>query len=238
MTQPASSRRPFLCALRFISLLAASVGLNITATDAAAADVTLARFPSLSPDGSVVVFSWRGDLWRAASTGGEAVRLTSGAAYDARSAFTLDGARIIFESDRDGLRNLWSMRLDGSQLRQLTDLDASFALSSVGMWRGKPVAFIESNLEGDLYRAMRPYAVSIDVADGAYATPERVHDAFGGAPSSSPDGAPFSLSVEARRGSDAATPGLTIAMCGCSIPPLERSRASPRTQEMMASRAL
>ena len=189
MTQPASSRRPFLCALRFISLLAASVGLNMTATDAAAADVTLARFPSLSPDGSVVVFSWRGYLWRAASTGGEAVRLTSGAAYDARSAFTLDGARIIFESDRDGLRNLWSMRLDGSQLRQLTDLDASFALSSVGMWRGKPVAFIESNLEGDLYRAMRPYAVSIDVADGAYATPERVHDAFGGAPSSSPDGA-------------------------------------------------
>ena len=156
---------------------------------ASAANVDMARFPALSPDGTSVVFSWRGDLWRAPSAGGEAVRLTSGPASDLRSGFTPDGARIVFESDRDGMRNLWSMRADGADLRQLTDLDASFALSSVGLFRGKPVAFIETTIEGDLYRSSRPYMLPLDVADGAVGTPIRVHDAFGGAMSASGDGA-------------------------------------------------
>ena len=149
-----------------------------------AATVDLPRFPALSPDGTILVFSWRGDLWRAAATGGEAVRLTSNTANETRSGFTPDGTRIVFESDREGLKNLWSMRSDGSDLRQLTEIDSTFSLSSVGVLDGKPVAFIDTAMEGDLYRSMRPYVVSIDGG-----TPVRLHDAFGAAAVSSPDGA-------------------------------------------------
>ena len=156
---------------------------------AQAATVDLPRHPALSPDGSVVVFSWRGDLWRAPSAGGEAVRLTSNPSIETRSGFTPDGSRIVFESDREGLRNLWSMRPDGSDLRQLTDLDAGFGLSSVGTLRGKPVAFLETTIEGDLYRSSRPYALALDLPAGTIGTPERVHDAFGGAANGSADGA-------------------------------------------------
>ena len=33
-------------------------------------NVDLPRYPSVSPDGSAVCFTWRGDLWKVASTGG------------------------------------------------------------------------------------------------------------------------------------------------------------------------
>ena len=153
-----------------------------------ASTVDLPRFPSLSPDGSVIVFSWRGDLWRAPAAGGEAVRLTSNPSDETRSGFTADGSRIVFESDREGRRNLWSIKPDGSDLRQLTDLDATFGLSSVGTFRGKPVAFIETTIEGDLYRSSRPHMLPLDLPEGAIGTPVRVHDAFGGAANASADG--------------------------------------------------
>ena len=154
------------------------------AASAAAANVDLPRHPALSPNGATVVFTWRGDLWSAPATGGNATRLTSNPATEMRSGFTPDGTRIVFESERDGLKNLWSMATDGSDLRQITDLDAMFSLSSVGTLNGKPVAFIESTLEGDLYRSSRPFVVSVDGG-----TPERLHDAFGSAANASADGA-------------------------------------------------
>ena len=149
-----------------------------------AANVDLPRHPALSPDGKTVVFTWRGDLWSAPAMGGAALRLTANPAIENRSAFTPDGARIVFESDREGVRNLWSMATDGSDLRQLTELDAPFALASVGMLAGKPTIFIDTTIEGDLYRSTRPYVVSVDGG-----TPVRLHDAFGGAANASADGA-------------------------------------------------
>jgi tricorn protease len=167
--------------IRSVALLASIVGAIAGA--AQAAQVDLPRFPSLSPDGATVVFSWRGDLWRAPSAGGEAIRLTSNSSSEARSAFTPDGTRIVFESDREGLKNLWSMKPDGSDLRQLTELDAGFLLSSVGLLDGRVVAFIDSTIEGDLYRSPRPFVVPLEGG-----TPLRLHDAFGGAPAASADG--------------------------------------------------
>lgn len=174
MTTPSLSVRPAM-------LLASIVGA--VAGAASAAQVALPRYPSLSPDGSTVVFSWRGDLWRAPSAGGEATRLTSNPSSEARSAFTPDGSRIVFESDREGLKNLWSIKPDGSDLRQLTELDAGFLLSSVGTLDGRTVVFIDSTIEGDLYRSPRPFIVPLEGG-----TPVRLHGAFGGAPVASADG--------------------------------------------------
>jgi len=156
---------------------------SLASSGAFAAQVDLPRHPALSPDGTAVVFSWRGDLWRGPAAGGAAVRLTANPANETRSAFTPCGTRIVFESDREGARNLWSMTVDGGDLRQLTELDASFTLSSVGMLGGKPTIFIESTIEGDLYRSSRPFTLPLEGG-----VPARLHDAFGGAANASPDG--------------------------------------------------
>lgn len=138
-------------------------------------NVNFPRYPSLSPDGRQIVFSWRGDLWRAPSEGGSALRLTAHPSDELRSAWTPDGASIVFESTRDGTRNLWTMRIDGTDLRQVTALDTPVTLSSVGLdAKGAVVVTFDASRENDLYRSPRPYC--IPVAGGKV---ERVFDAFG-----------------------------------------------------------
>ena len=105
----------------------------LATTGVAEGNVDLPRFPSISPDGETVVFSWRGDLWSAPITGGDSRRLTSHPGRDHRSAWVPDGSAIIFESDRDGVRNMYSMKPDGTAITKITDTDASLFLSNVGV---------------------------------------------------------------------------------------------------------
>ncbi len=161
-------------------LLTASICLA-AATSAFAGDVDLPRHPSLSPDGADVVFSWRGDLWKVPSRGGHAVRLTSHTATETKSAWSPDGRRIAFQSDRDGFENLWVMDADGGNVRRVTDDDTGLALTD---WSadGTEILF-GAGREGDVFREPRPYAVS--AAGGPV---RRVHDAFGREPVESADG--------------------------------------------------
>ncbi len=156
----------------------------LIALSASAATVDLPRYPAASPDGSQVVFSWRGDLWRAPATGGEAVRLTTNPGDDLRAAFTPDGSSLVFESTREGTRNLWSMSTNGGEPRQLTFGDSAFVLGGVSKRSDGTVWVMgDSSREGDLYRAPRPYMVPL--TGGPLA---RVHDAFGSRPTADAQG--------------------------------------------------
>jgi imidazolonepropionase-like amidohydrolase/Tol biopolymer transport system component len=75
----------------------------------------------VSPDGRTLVFDLLGDLYTLPIDGGEATRITSGPAFDIQPAFSPDGTRIAFVSDRDGLNNIWTVALDGSDPVQVTD---------------------------------------------------------------------------------------------------------------------
>jgi len=83
----------------------AVLGLALLVTCPAAhgaGNVDLPRHPSISPDGSSILFSWRGDLWMVGADGGQARRLTSHPADEHASAWSPDGERIAFESNRAG----------------------------------------------------------------------------------------------------------------------------------------
>ena len=169
---------------RSLLLPAVLLILGTLASTVTAEEVDLPRYPSLSPDGEDVVFSWRGDLWRVDIDGGKAIRLTSHPGIDSRSAWNPDGSGLVFESDRDGYRNIWSIDPDGDGLRQLVQGDTSAILSDFGSGPdGTPTVVFDGRFENDFYRGSRPYEVSLDGGQ-----PRRVHDAFGSAAQRSPDG--------------------------------------------------
>lgn len=142
-------------------------------------NVDFARFPSISPDGSEVVFSWRGDLWKCATAGGTANRLTNHSADELRSTWSPDGSEIAFNSTRaSDVSNIFLMKADGTDIRPVTDADRSCIVHSFGTdGEGNSVLVFDSSLEGDVYRSSRPYMVSVDGGDLV-----RIHDAFGSSP--------------------------------------------------------
>lgn len=146
---------------------------------AATHNVRLPRYPTLSPDGSTIVFSWHGDLWRVPAAGGRAEPLTSNPGEELFSVFSPDGKQIAFTSDRVGGGNLFVMNADGTELRQLTTTDRYFVLSD---WIGDQLYF-HARMEHDWFPALRSYSMPAAGGD-----PTRLFDAFGSTPVVSPDG--------------------------------------------------
>lgn len=168
--------------VRGAAAAAAALLTGLSAASARAGDVDLPRHPSLSPDGREVAFSWRGDLWKAPTAGGHAVRLTSHPADEGRSAWSPDGRTIAFESDRSGSENVWLMAADGSGVRRLTHEDAPLTLAG---WTGDGTGVVvSSRREADVHPEPRPFVVP--AAGGPL---RRLHGAFGREPAESPDGA-------------------------------------------------
>src|SRR5262245_1133965 len=74
----------------------------------------------LSSDGKTIVFELLGDLYTLPITGGEATRITRGQAYDMQPAFSPDGKKLVFISDRNGSENVWIANSDGTKARAVT----------------------------------------------------------------------------------------------------------------------
>lgn len=90
------------------------------ASFAQAAPIKRTSLPTLSPDGSAMLFSWQGDIWRVARTGGRAERLTVHAGNDSNPRFFPDGSRVAFSSNRFGSTDVFTMKPDGTDIRRVT----------------------------------------------------------------------------------------------------------------------
>ncbi len=168
---------------------------------AGANNVGLPRFPAVAPDGSSVVFSWHGDLWRVDTRGGHAQRLTSNPGEELYSVFSPDGTQIAFTSDRIGGGNLFVMNADGSNVRQVSVTDRYLVLTD---WFGNEL-ICHGRVERDWYPGLRSYSMNVEGGDLT-----RLFDAFGSTPSISADGKRIlftrggsSFSRRGYRGSDA-----------------------------------
>jgi len=78
------------------------------------------RYPSISPDGSSIVFSWQGDLFKVSSSGGMAVPLTLSDGHDMMPVWSHDGKQIAFASDRYGNFDIFVMPATGGTATRLT----------------------------------------------------------------------------------------------------------------------
>ena len=89
-------------------------------TAQAAEPIRMATFPELSPDGSRILFAWKGDIWTALAEGGKASRLTTHPANDFAPRFTPDGQSICFGSTREGGYQIFQMPAQGGKAKQIT----------------------------------------------------------------------------------------------------------------------
>jgi Tol biopolymer transport system component/C-terminal processing protease CtpA/Prc len=78
------------------------------------------RYPAISPDGSTIVFSYKGDLFKVLTTGGEATALTTNPAYDFNPVWSPDGKSIAFASDRFGNMDVFVVSAEGGSPKRLT----------------------------------------------------------------------------------------------------------------------
>jgi len=103
--------------------LANSDGSNVEKLDLP--DMGYSVDPSWSPNGQLLAFCWRRpsgnfDLYVMDVVSRQLVELTRDAGRNERPSWAPDGRHIVFESTRNGVRQIWSMLADGSQPRQLT----------------------------------------------------------------------------------------------------------------------
>jgi len=78
------------------------------------------RHSSISPDGSQIVFTYKGDLYKVSSSGGDATQLTYHDAHDYMAIWSKDGSKIAFASNRYGNFDVYSMDANGGKATRLT----------------------------------------------------------------------------------------------------------------------
>lgn len=84
-----------------------------------------------SPDGKTIAFELLGDIYTLPIEGGEAKLIDGGMAFDSQPVYSPDGKWIAFISDRDGSDNVWVMKSDGSDPKQVSkDPNSQFASPS------------------------------------------------------------------------------------------------------------
>ncbi len=86
--------------------------------------------PTLTPDGSTIVFSHDGDLWRIPSNGGVATRLTGMAGDETLARISPDGQWLAFTGTADGNANVYLMKMQGGTIKQLTFHDSADEVDS------------------------------------------------------------------------------------------------------------
>ena len=97
-----------------------SIALLSAAMTAMADEARWLSDVQISPDGTQVLFAYKGDIYKVSARGGNAVRLTTQPSYEADAIWSPDGRSIAFTSDRHGNKDIFIMSADGGKAKRLT----------------------------------------------------------------------------------------------------------------------
>ena len=68
------------------------------------------RHSVISPDGTTIAFTYKGDIYTVPVAGGRAMQITTNPAYDTAPVWSPDSKRIAFASDRMGSLDVYFYR--------------------------------------------------------------------------------------------------------------------------------
>ena len=97
-------------------------------------------YPTLTPDGQTVIFSYEGDLWKADVQRPQATRLTAMQGNETLPKVSPDGKWIAFTATQFGNADVFLIPIDGGEVRQLTMHEASDQMESWS-WDSRSVYF-------------------------------------------------------------------------------------------------
>jgi tricorn protease-like protein len=164
-------RKLFFSALFFNGLILATYGQQ----------PLLLRQPAINHDGSLVAFSFQGDIWTVPAAGGKATRITVHDAYEGHPIFSPDGKQIAFTGARFGNNDVFVVPTEGGEAKRLTFSSENDDVSS---WTQQDKILFSTYREFDIIE--RP--TEVDAINPAGGTEQRVLDAVGFNPTLSPDG--------------------------------------------------
>lgn len=102
------------------SALTATTLITVSSTVIAEASNSWFRQAAISPNGKTIAFTYKGDIYRVSTKGGDAVPLTVNAAWEGFPVWSADGKIIAFASDRHGSRDIFIMPSSGGIAKRLT----------------------------------------------------------------------------------------------------------------------
>ena len=101
-------------------LLLSAFALCFAGTIAAQEAPLWMRYCALSPDGTTIAFTYKGDIYTVPSTGGRATQITTNPAFDTTPVWSPDGKQIAFASDRMGSLDVFVVAKEGGVPQRLT----------------------------------------------------------------------------------------------------------------------
>lgn len=116
------------------------------------------RYSAISPDGSTIAFSYKGDIFTVPVNGGRATQITTNPSYDSRPIWSPDSKQIAFASDRMGSMDVFIVSREGGIPTRLTTHSGSEI----------PVAF-KDNQTVLFSAAIRPDAEDRQFPSGTFA---------------------------------------------------------------------
>ena len=101
---------------KLVSVIALMLSLSAHATD----NPAWMRYPAISPDGSLIAFSYKGDVYTVPVSGGRASQITTNPAHDSYPVWSPDGQQIAFASDRLVSMDIYVVDKEGGVPTRLT----------------------------------------------------------------------------------------------------------------------
>ncbi|MDP9078077.1 MAG: S41 family peptidase [Bacteroidota bacterium] len=112
-------------------------------------------FPTLTPDGKTVIFSYEGDLWKTEIGNPVASRITAMQGEETRPRVSPDGKWLAFSSNQFGNNDVYVMPLAGGEIKQLTFHSSGDEVDSWS-WDSKSIYFTSGR-----YNMFSEYKVNI-----------------------------------------------------------------------------
>ena len=93
------------------------------------------RYPTISPDGTTIAFTYKGSIYTVPATGGTATRITPTDNYDLHPVWSPDSKSLAYASDRYGNFDIFTISAKGGSPKRVTTHSASdtpYAFSNDG----------------------------------------------------------------------------------------------------------